>query len=359
MFLWHKLRQEKRPILLYGMGNGAQKLLHLAKDYGITVSGIFASNEHSRDGLIFQGFPVMSLDYALQTYRDPIILVAFGVYQEDVLQRILSLSQKYTLYIPDIPLMGGVPLTPEYLSGHPQQIETVQKLLSDEISRRVFDTMLQAKMTGHISAYFQEDTPRNEDMALLHLGTSERYLDLGAYNGDTIMEFLSLTHGAYGSIDAFEPDNHNFKKLSEAVSPLSHVTIHPKASWREVTTLTFSGKGGRNCAKLPDLPGQYKHLHTVDAIPVDSLQQEFSYINVEGAEKETLLGMVDTINRCHPKMLISAYHKPDDFITLPLLVEQLCPGYRMYLRRNRCLPAWEIQLYCIYPDDSSANSSRI
>ena len=59
---------------------------------------------------------------------------------------------------------------------------------------------------------------------------------------------------------------------------------------------------------------------------------------------------MDTFKRCRPKMLISAYHKPDDLITLPLLVEKLCPGYKMYLRRNRCLPAWEIQLYCIYTE---------
>lgn len=354
MFLWHRLQKEKRPILIYGMGNGAEKLLELARFYTVPIAGIFASQDHSREGLVFQGYPVMAYDKALRDYPDSVILVAFGVYQEEVLARIQSLSQTHSVFVPDIPLMGGSALTPTYLWEHRAEISRASALLSDDKSLRVFDSMLEAKLTGEIPAYFQEDTPRQEDMELLHLGSKEQYLDLGAYNGDTIFEFLSLTGGAYSSIDAFEPDSHNLKKLTESTAQLSHLTIHQKASWNESTTLTFSGKGGRNCAKLPQLPGQYKHLHPVEAIPVDLLHQDFTYIkmDVEGAEEETLFGMAETLNRCHPKLLISAYHKPDDFITLPLLVEQLCPGYRMYLRRNRCLPAWEIQLYCVHPKNT-------
>lgn len=355
MFLWHKLQQETRPILIYGMGNGAEKLLEQAQEYSVSISGIFASQDHSREGLMFQGYPVMAYDTALAAYPNCVILVAFGVYQEEVLARILLLSQTHTVYIPDIPLMAGTSLTPDSLQQRQQEIAKSRALLSDEKSLRVFDAMLEAKLTGEIPAYFREDTPRLEDMELLCLSSNEQYLDLGAYNGDTILEFLSLTGGTYATIDAFEPDSHNLRKLSESTAHLPNLNIHPQASWKENTTLTFSGKGGRNCAKLPDLPGQYKHLHPVEAITVDSLAGNFTYVkmDVEGAEAETLLGMMETINRCHPKMLISAYHKPDDFITLPLLVEQLCPGYGMYLRRNRCLPAWEIQLYCVYEENNT------
>jgi hypothetical protein len=128
------------------------------------------------------------------------------------------------------------------------------------------------------------------------------------------------------------------------------VTLYPWASWQETTLLTFSGKGGRNCGVVPALPGQYRHQHSVEARTVDCLQETYTYVkmDVEGAEAETLLGMRETLARCHPKLLISAYHKTDDFITLPMLLQQLCPGYRMYLRRNPCLPAWEIQLYALW-----------
>lgn len=351
MFLWHRLQTESAPILIYGMGNGAEKILSLSREYSITISGVFSSNDHART-VEFCGFSVMSLNEVLEKYEDAVILVGFGVYQEEVIQRIMDLSTRYTVLIPDVPLMGGSIMTPDSVETTKSSITSARSLLSDEKSRQVFDAMLEAKLTGHLPTFFREDTPREEDMKLLCLHDQEHYLDLGAYNGDTIREFLSLTEGKYAAIDAFEPDGHNYKKLTEATWAMKNVTLHPCASWHTETTLIFSGKGGRNCAMKPELPGQYKHLHEVTAIPVDQLNKDFTYVkmDVEGAEAETLQGMTELLSRCHPKLLISCYHKPDDFITLPLLLDSLCPGYRMYLRRNRCLPAWEIQLYCVYPE---------
>ncbi len=348
MFLWHCLKNVTAPILIYGMGNGAEKILTLTNDYDIPVTGVFSSDDHAR-AVAFQGYPVLSLKEVMEAYENAVILVAFGSYDETVLNRIEALSKQYTVLIPDLPLMGGDILTPDSLLTRQEEIRAARGLLADDKSHRVFDTMLEAKLSGLLEPHFREDTLREDDFSLLSLTHGEDYLDLGAYNGDTIQEFLSHTGGKYCSITALEPDAHNYKKLSEFTASLPRTRILPCASWCEPITLTFSGKGGRNCAVKPDLPGQYRHLHPVDAIPVDALELRVSFakLDVEGAESQTLMGMKNTLTRCRPKLLISAYHKPDDFITLPLLLEQLCPGYKIYMRRNRCLPAWEIQLYCI------------
>ena len=214
MFLWHRLQTESRPILIYGMGNGAEKILSLSQEYGITISGIFASNDHART-VEFRGYRVMSYDEALEKYTDAVILIAFGVYQEDVLRRIEALGELYTILVPDLPLMGGEILTPETVEKSHDSINAARSLFSDDKSRLVFDAMLEVKLTGDLSAHFREDTPREADMKLLGLSDREHYLDLGAYNGDTIREFLKLTEGKYASIDAFEPDAHNYRKLSD------------------------------------------------------------------------------------------------------------------------------------------------
>ncbi len=41
--LWEVLLKETRPIVLYGMGDGALKILAACRHYGIPVSGIFTS----------------------------------------------------------------------------------------------------------------------------------------------------------------------------------------------------------------------------------------------------------------------------------------------------------------------------
>ena len=350
MFLWEELRAFSGPILVYGMGNGAEKLLALCREYGISIAGIFSSDSHAREGM-FQGCPVLSRTKALAQYPDAMLLLAFGTERPDEVTDLLKLSEQHPMRIPDTPLLGGRILTPGDLSERQEEIRQVSDLWADAQSRHLFHSLLDAKLSGDPKALMANTSPRPELLELLHLGTEESYLDLGAYRGDTIEEFLSLTQGSYRQITALEPDAHNFKKLQEAWGNRNGITLLPYASWNARTTLEFTGKGGRNCSKKPDLPGKYTHLHPVSAIPVDELGLDVSYVkmDVEGAEADTLQGMQETIRRCKPKMLVSAYHKPDDFITLPRLIHSICPDYRLYLRRTPCIPAWEIQV-CAIPD---------
>ena len=350
MFLWDELRDFPRPILIYGMGNGADKILALCREYGISIAGIFSSDSHAREGM-FQGCPVLSRTKALKQYPDAMILLGFGTERPDEVADLMELAERHPMRIPDTPLLGGTILTPDDLSSRQAEIQQVSDLWADEKSRQLFHSLLDAKLSGDPKTLVANTSPRSELLELLHLGPEESYLDLGAYRGDTIEEFLSLTHGEYRQITALEPDAHNYKKLQEAWGSSDCVTLLPYASWNARTTLEFTGKGGRNCSKNPDLPGKYAHIHPVNAIPVDELGLDVSYVkmDVEGSEAETLQGMAETILHCKPKMLVSAYHKPDDFITLPRLIQSICPDYRLYLRRTHCIPAWEIQI-CAIPD---------
>ena len=350
MFLWDELRDFPRPILIYGMGNGADKILALCREYGIAIAGIFSSNSHAREEM-FQSCPVLSRTKALEQYPDAMILLGFGTERPDEVADLLRLAEQHPMRIPDTPLLGGTILTPNDVAARQAEIQQVSDLLADEKSRKLFHSLLDAKLSGDPKALMANTSSRSDLLELLHLGPEESYLDLGAYRGDTIEEFLSLTQGIYQQITALEPDAHNYKKLQEAWGTSDRVALLPYASWDARTTLEFIGKGGRNCSKKPDLPGKYAHLHPVNAIPVDDLGLDVSYVkmDVEGSEAETLHGMTKTIRRFKPKMLVSAYHKPDDFITLPQLIQSICPDYRLYLRRTHCIPAWEIQI-CAIPN---------
>lgn len=41
------------------------------------------------------------------------------------------------------------------------------------------------------------------------------YIDCGAYNGDTVLEYAAFTNREYKKIYAFEPDPENLKKLKK------------------------------------------------------------------------------------------------------------------------------------------------
>ena len=70
-------------------------------------------------------------------------------------------------------------------------------------------------------------------------------------------------------------------------------------------------------------------------------------MDVEGAERQAIAGAVQTIRRYRPKLNIAAYHTSDDFFALPLLLHELCPEYRFYLRHHPYVPAWDTNLYAV------------
>ena len=53
----------------------------------------------------------------------------------------------------------------------------------------------------------------NDFNEYLKLTENESFLDIGAYRGDTVEQFLSFTNGKYSNILAVEPDEKSFKKL--------------------------------------------------------------------------------------------------------------------------------------------------
>ena len=43
--LWQRLERARKPVMLYGMGNGADKILDELARRGIAAAGVFASDE--------------------------------------------------------------------------------------------------------------------------------------------------------------------------------------------------------------------------------------------------------------------------------------------------------------------------
>ena len=57
--MWQTLASANKPIVMYGMGNGADKILAVFAKYGIEVADFFASDGFVRHQL-FHGKTVMS-----------------------------------------------------------------------------------------------------------------------------------------------------------------------------------------------------------------------------------------------------------------------------------------------------------
>ena len=330
--IWQKLKETTRPVVLYGMGNGAEIMMKQLEKCGVSVSGFFASDGFVR-GQSFKGFKVMTFNEAKEKFPDMIALVSFGTQRKEVIENILSLDCEF--YAPEVPVVGDDVFTLEFAKNHKEEIESAYSLLADEKSRTVFEEIISFKLDGKVSHLI--NCQSEDALELFDFSENENYLDAGAYNGDTVLEFINKAK-KYESITAIEPDIKNFKKLQKNTENLENITLINKVLSEKSGKVKFSTAGGRNSR----VGGESEILST----SIDDLQRDFTFIkfDVEGQELSAIKGGINTIKK-RPKMLISAYHRSEDIFAIPLAVNEINPEYRIYLRHLPYVPAWDTN-YC-------------
>ena len=341
--LWQYLKTATKHIVLYGMGNGADKIIDILEQNGIEFKGVFASDGFVKDK-IFHGLKLSSYAELKQKFGDMIVLVCFGSSRPEVIENIKRISAEQELYAPEVPVFGGGLFTKEYYLSNKEKFDKIYNLLADEQSKKTFSNIIKYKISGKIDYLFEcEVTPDEPYQSFLKLSDNEDFLDLGAYNGDTVLDFVSRVKG-YNSITAVEPDKKSFKKLLLNTENLQNITH------KNICISSFSGKGsfgmfgGRNSSAE-------KGNTEAEFITIDDLLEEksVSYIkmDIEGEEANAIKAAEKTIKCYKPKMLISAYHRTEDLLTLPEAVLKHRADYKIYIRHFSSVPAWDTNYYFI------------
>jgi len=356
--LWEYLAQSNKTVVLYGMGNGADKILEVCRERGIKVSGVFASDGFSR-GNLFHTMPVLSWRETKERWgsENLIVLLAFGTSRPEVLENILRIHKEAELYVPDVPAFGDVLFDRAFFEAHRDDLASARALLCDEESRRIFDLVVEYKLTGSLDALLAARSDEAETWETLLCPMDIRSAaDLGAYNGDTVRELIARSGGNVREIFAMEPDARNYQKLAQYAAEETRVQVTPicAGAWSENVTLTFEKSGNRNASfdqnRSTVLGARPVKLSEISARTLDSVLDgkgvDYIKFDVEGSEREALLGSRETIARDHPTLLVSLYHRSEDLFSLPLLIKECFPSYSgFYLRRFGGVPAWDLNLY--------------
>lgn len=349
--LWSCLERADRPIYLYGMGDGAEKILAVLARHGIPVAGIFASDEFVR-GHSFRGYPVQRFsEVKAQHGADFIALLSFAVDYEPMLSRLYLMGEECEFYAPDVPVVWSGEeqevFDLAFLRKHEKQFDCAYALLVDEQSRAVFRGTIDFKLSGRVEYLRGITTEASEAWSLLNLSDEEEYVDLGAYNGDTVLDFLGNVR-SYRSITALEPDEKNFEKLRRMAEEHGLVQFDARnvGAWDCADTLYVKkGRKGRG-STLSHGEGKPVAVDTLDNV-LNGRQASIIKFDVEGAEWRAIQGAAETIRRCQPRLILSAYHRNEDLFALPLVVKTLRPDAKFYLRRHPYIPAWETNYYIV------------
>ena len=340
--IWTYLKTCNKNIVLYGTGNGADKILDELERNNIAVSGVFASDGFVRERF-FRGMRVISFSEAKEKFPDMTVLMCFGSSREEVLDNIRKISSECELLAPDVPVYGDNIFNASFYEKHIDELNAVREILADELSVKTFDNHIKYKLTGKIEFLYTCETSKAEESSIISLPENAVFVDLGAYNGDTVKEFIEKCP-SYSQIFAVEPDRRSFRKLNENTVGLENISCIRAVIGDRNEDVFFDSKKGRGSHE--SAVGELIPCVTVDAL-LDGKRVDYIKMDVEGNELKAISGAERTIKAYKPKMLVSCYHRSEDLFTLPLKILEINPDYKVYMRHLPYIPAWDTAFYFV------------
>ena len=168
------------------------------------------------------------------------------------------------------------------------------------------------------------------NLAELYHCAKEYFVDVGAFDGDSTLQFIEWAKDSYDKILCFEPDVNNVDRFCERIPDIRQKKIEliKKGAWSSDAILSFKNDGIKSGILET---GENK----VEVCKIDDVVDKgVTYIkmDIEGAEEQAIIGAAKTIKRDKPKLAIAIYHKKEDIFVLPDLILRLNPDYKLYFR---------------------------
>jgi FkbM family methyltransferase len=335
----------RHPLYLYGAGHLGATTAKALKARGITPAA-FIDNTPSKWGKHILGIPIVRLEnIKAEDLSDAIVVVT--IWNDK--HRYLSTRQHLKGYFREtahfLELAYSLPesFLPSYCFDDPQKtlqhslpaIQGFFDQLTDAKSRDEFYRHLKFRLTLDFDCLPLSKRQRYFDRDVFTPGSDWIYVDAGAYNGDTILEFLEA-NGRCRRIVAFEPDGHNFSALELRVAKQITPDLCPNlqlinaAVGAQPGRLAFSSGNGQGSRLSSD------GMQSVEVCTLDDLHgmngRMYLKFDVEGGESEALAGARRLLRTFQPLLAISAYHLPADIWTLAEQVSTVNPKYTFAFR---------------------------
>ena len=170
------------------------------------------------------------------------------------------------------------------------------------------------------------------DLDIIPICKNEVFVDLGAYTGDTIEEFIK-TYGdeSYKKIYAYEITDDSMHALKE------NLYSYPRIIYAKKAVMDFVGNGSIIAHEISTSSNQVLNEEEGDLL-ITTLDEDIKEkitilkMDIEGSEIHALKGSEKHLIEDHPTLIISIYHGYDDFLRIWKYINSLEIHYKYYLR---------------------------
>ncbi len=321
-------------IVLYGAGYCGHEALSQLRNRNLPV---FAVCDDARVGQELDGFPITDISL-VKPGSDLKIFVTSG-FNEKMIQKLERLGLIDYYVEADFGRFEPEKENYDFFKNHQMEIESAYDLLEDDYSKSLYVNLINYRisrdhnyMNGmrELSPQYYPDEPDLRFPINSPL-KSHVFMDLGAYDGDSIRDFLTYVGGQYKQIIAVEASEKNYERLKDNCMGMHDV---------ECINIGIADRKKEMRFSMSDAKNSFTSSEGESVLQVDSVDnilrgREVSYIkmDIEGAEFEAIKGANKTIREYMPIMAISVYHLTEDLFRILLLIEEIIQGrYKFYLR---------------------------
>lgn len=341
-----ELQKNHNDVVLYGAGYCGHEALCLMAAHEIPVRAVC---DDFRAGEELDGHTILRMDDAQIAPQTVIFITSgFNVKMKERLKALGLLSYYREI---DFGRYDGEKENAAYFKAHEKELNEAWTLLSDERSRTNLQNLVNYRISRDLRylAGMEETNqyfPPKDDFSV-SWGGMDVFLDLGAYDGDSLRAFIQYVGGKYRKIIAVEASRKNYERLVENTRELANIRCVNLGVYKEKAQISF---------EVNDAKNSFASQTGTAMINVDSVDHILAgekvttvKMDIEGAEYDALLGMKETL-RFHPILMVSMYHKVEDLFRLQLLIEKMCPGAYNYYIRHYSPTIIETVLYAVPKD---------
>lgn len=316
------LREIPRRIWIYGAGQLGHEVLSIATSNGVEVVG-FLDRNSDLWGSYVDGLPVAPL---IDPPRELIVVAIYNM--TDTLHMMREWSSGNAVSYAEFCLMIGEGALPYWCLQSPTtEISPDEMLGIREVEARL-DLTGRIEFSRQLATRFmigiEKDPPKtgspaNEYFGGLcsRFGTTERLLDIGAYDGDTAARFLELAGQTEAEVIAVEADPSNFQRLNSVFGSDPRVRTINAFVGEDLGLVRVEITGTVRSREAEGDGGAFVPKLTVDEIVRNEGPVTRVKMDVEGAERRVLAGARDLISNRVASWAISSYHRPEDLWEIP------------------------------------------
>lgn len=263
--------------------------------------------------------------------------VSFGKsVSSELLEYIINFHKTYKFWGVFDPATKNIELIEQrasILKNQWSEIEDFYETLSDFRSKDILIMILGNWLTfqfGGINRVKENNFKSYFDMDLLKINEEEVFVDLGAWKGDTVDDYIETYGNKFKKIYTYEILEQNINILKQKFSHNRRIIVRPVGVSDKKGMMYLSDNGTTDAQSL--VREGNKEIETV--ILDEDITEKITFLkmDIEGAERDAILGAKKHIKEDRPKMAISIYHSNEDLIYIFNLIRSIQPEYKFYLR---------------------------